>query len=62
MIIIGLIAIAVIVSLNALPLAWLGMLAVGNLGYNVSFVHAFVAALALKAVAANLVTAPTVKK
>lgn len=55
MIIVGLILLALVTVLNALPLAYVGMLFLGNLDSHIGFIELLPGAIALKLITSNLV-------
>lgn len=61
MFLLGLIVIALIVFLNAAPLAFFAMLFLGNFGVHASFLAFLPGAVAVKFISHNIISAPTPK-
>lgn len=58
MLLFGLVALALLVVINAAPLAFFLMLFLGNVGLNYSFLAILPAAIAIKCIATNILAVP----
>lgn len=61
MVLLGLILYGMLALINALPLAFFGMLFLGNLGLHLSFIAVLSGSIAVKLVGHNIIQLPSAK-